>query len=75
MQPVGVLHQPQPRFLEQVFSDLTAPRQPHQKREQTEIEGVVDGVERRLVTVAKPIEQCELGLPFHQRTNARRAIA
>jgi hypothetical protein len=71
-QPLGVLHEPQPGFLEQVFGDIAAARQPNEERQQTRVERGVDMVESVGVPLTKPLDQRELGLPLHSSTNARR---
>ena len=75
VQPVRMLHQSKPCLFEQVFSDIMATRQSQQKREQTEIEGVVDGIERRFITAAQSLDERRLGLRVHGIHNARQATA
>ena len=74
-QAVGMLHQPQPRLFEQVFRDVVATGQAQQKGEQAEIEGVVDGIEGRLVAAAKLLNERQLGVRVHRSHNARRDVA
>jgi len=75
LQPVCVLHQPQPGLLEQILGDVMPAGQAQQKSEQPKIEGGVKGVEGRLVAAAKLLDQRQLGFMVHRSHNARRAVA
>jgi len=70
-----MLHQPQPRLFEQIFRDVVATGQAEQKGEQAKIEGVVDGIESRLVTAAKSLDERLLGIRVHRSHNARLVAA
>jgi hypothetical protein len=65
-----MLHQPQPRLFEQIFSGVMATGQAQQKREQPEIVGVVDAIEGVLVTSTKLLDERQLGVPVHWTNNA-----
>ena len=64
-QPVGVLHEAQPGFLEQVFGDVPATRQPQQESEDRPVEGQVDGIEGVGIALTEAVDQLEFSVPVH----------
>ena len=66
-QPARALHQPQPRFFEQVLGDVAAARQAQQEREEAHVERIVDGIECRRVSIPEPLDERQLGFPVHPR--------
>jgi hypothetical protein len=71
-QLLRMLDEPQPGFLEQVLRDVAAAREPQQEREQVRVERRVHLVKRLGVAATKPLDHCQLGVPLHASTNARR---
>ena len=75
MQPIGVFHQAQPCFLEQVLGDIAASGQAGEEREETAVELGVDEVERVGIAGAKTRDVLELSVPVHAdltRNDSRR---
>jgi hypothetical protein len=72
-QPRRVRHEAQPGFLEQVFGDVPAARQPHQECEETDIERGVHLVECLGVTLTETLDEGQLtvALHVHNSHNAR----
>jgi len=62
--------QPQPRFFEQILSDIAAVRQPDEKAAQPRIVGVVHGIERGGVSRAQSSDELQLELAVHHCINA-----
>jgi len=61
----------QPGFLEQIFRDLTAPRQPREEVEQAPVEPGINDVERAGIAGTDARHEVELQLPVHEVHNAR----
>ena len=68
-------HQTQPGVLGQILGHLAAARQPCEKGKDPRAVGLVDGVERGGIAVAKPVDERELGVSLHDRHNAPSARA
>ena len=59
----GAIDEAQPRFVEQIFRDVAAARQPREEVEQAPVELGVNGVERAGIAGTDPRHELELKLP------------
>ena len=66
----GAIDEAQPRFVEQIFGDVAAARQPGEEVEQAPVELGMDGVERAGIAGTDPPHEIELELPLHASHNA-----